>query len=120
ASLGLLLSPPIFFYIYFFFTDTSTTEIYTLSLHDALPIFATPLYIPIDCSTSPLGKESTSFFNVETDADTSQLTSFPLNNCAASPTSKPLLAIVPAFSKKPSNPNSLTTSLCVIRSCVRL
>src|SRR5204863_9927306 len=23
---------------YFFFTDTSTTEIYTLSLHDALPI----------------------------------------------------------------------------------
>src|SRR5207248_10581931 len=25
---------------FFFFTDTSTTEIYTLSLHDALPIFA--------------------------------------------------------------------------------
>src|SRR5438105_15641776 len=25
-------------YIYFFFNDTSTTEIYTLSLHDALPI----------------------------------------------------------------------------------
>src|SRR6266542_1210674 len=25
----------------FFFTDTATTEIYTLSLHDALPIFAT-------------------------------------------------------------------------------
>src|SRR3712207_8497222 len=24
---------------YFFFTDTATTEIYTLSLHDALPIF---------------------------------------------------------------------------------
>src|SRR5687768_17990768 len=24
----------------FFFTDTATTEIYTLSLHDALPIFA--------------------------------------------------------------------------------
>src|SRR5205809_3579887 len=24
---------------YFFFNDTSTTEIYTLSLHDALPIF---------------------------------------------------------------------------------
>src|SRR5205085_12659687 len=25
-------------YIYFFFNDTSTTDIYTLSLHDALPI----------------------------------------------------------------------------------
>ena len=24
----------------FFFNDTATTEIYTLSLHDALPIFA--------------------------------------------------------------------------------
>src|SRR5439155_27079974 len=26
------------FYLYFFFNDTPTTEIYTLSLHDALPI----------------------------------------------------------------------------------
>src|SRR5688572_31326574 len=26
------------FCVYFFFNDTSTTEIYTLSLHDALPI----------------------------------------------------------------------------------
>src|SRR3712207_7223417 len=25
--------------LYFFFNDTATTEIYTLSLHDALPIF---------------------------------------------------------------------------------
>src|SRR2546422_10650713 len=29
-----------FFYLFFFFfNDTATTEIYTLSLHDALPIF---------------------------------------------------------------------------------
>src|SRR3712207_8478167 len=27
----------------FFFNDTATTEIYTLSLHDALPIFMRPL-----------------------------------------------------------------------------
>src|SRR2546422_8619897 len=27
-------------YIFFFFNDTATTEIYTLSLHDALPIYA--------------------------------------------------------------------------------
>src|SRR5437899_5587828 len=26
-------------YTFFFFNDTATTEIYTLSLHDALPIF---------------------------------------------------------------------------------
>src|SRR5688572_31362529 len=29
-----------FFYFYFFFNDTATTEIYTLSLHDALPIYS--------------------------------------------------------------------------------
>src|SRR2546426_11436916 len=28
---------------FFFFNDTATTEIYTLSLHDALPIFATAI-----------------------------------------------------------------------------
>src|SRR2546426_7253864 len=27
---------------FFFFNDTATTEIYTLSLHDALPIYAEP------------------------------------------------------------------------------
>src|SRR2546427_6361539 len=29
-------------YNFFFFNDTATTEIYTLSLHDALPIFNVP------------------------------------------------------------------------------
>src|SRR5258707_5056106 len=29
-------------YLFFFFNDTATTEIYTLSLHDALPICANP------------------------------------------------------------------------------
>src|SRR3712207_9003609 len=28
--------------MFFFFNDTATTEIYTLSLHDALPIWSTP------------------------------------------------------------------------------
>ena len=36
SSCLLLLSPCAFFF--FFFNDTATTEIYTLSLHDALPI----------------------------------------------------------------------------------
>src|SRR6266478_7081318 len=29
----------LFFLFFFFFNDTATTEIYTLSLHDALPIY---------------------------------------------------------------------------------
>src|SRR2546425_12898168 len=37
-----LIRRPLFphFFVFFFFNDTATTEIYTLSLHDALPIFA--------------------------------------------------------------------------------
>src|SRR2546430_13086526 len=31
------------FLFFFFFNDTATTEIYTLSLHDALPILLCPL-----------------------------------------------------------------------------
>src|SRR5258708_31544896 len=34
----MLFFPPIILF-FFFFNDTATTEIYTLSLHDALPIF---------------------------------------------------------------------------------
>src|SRR5690348_17991872 len=34
------ISDSLRFFIVFFFNDTATTEIYTLSLHDALPIFA--------------------------------------------------------------------------------
>src|SRR2546430_14672924 len=37
------LSPCFFF---FFFNDTATTEIYTLSLHDALPISHWPMVTP--------------------------------------------------------------------------
>src|SRR5690242_20888120 len=35
------VSLTLWFYSFFFFNDTATTEIYTLSLHDALPIWAT-------------------------------------------------------------------------------
>ena len=46
------------YYFFFFFNDTATTEIYTLSLHDALPISdllaAAPLLfiLPISCCNS--------------------------------------------------------------------
>src|SRR5258708_20793305 len=36
----LLLRLLAFHFYFFFFNDTATTEIYTLSLHDALPIYA--------------------------------------------------------------------------------
>src|SRR5690349_23847201 len=38
ATHVLWLTPPLFSASSFFFNDTATTEIYTLSLHDALPI----------------------------------------------------------------------------------
>src|ERR1039458_10884791 len=37
-AVGLL----VVFFVFFFFNDTATTEIYTLSLHDALPIYIDP------------------------------------------------------------------------------
>src|SRR5436309_16097757 len=38
----LVMTLCIIFYFFFFFKDTATTEIYTLSLHDALPISPGP------------------------------------------------------------------------------
>src|SRR5437764_3524557 len=35
----MVLCPPPLLSVFFFFNDTATPEIYTLSLHDALPIF---------------------------------------------------------------------------------
>src|SRR5215813_9838684 len=37
-DLGWVLTEFVLFFLFFFFNDTATTEIYTLSLHDALPI----------------------------------------------------------------------------------
>src|SRR3989442_11539671 len=43
----LFITPPLFTSFFFFFNDTATTEIYTLSLHDALPISCgTPRTLP--------------------------------------------------------------------------
>src|SRR3712207_9060915 len=38
----------LFSYLFFFFNDTATTEIYTLSLHDALPISGATWGVPIE------------------------------------------------------------------------
>src|SRR3712207_8039785 len=42
---------------FFFFNDTATTEIYTLSLHDALPIFS-PASPPPESPARPLDRRS--------------------------------------------------------------
>src|SRR3712207_8406962 len=48
--------------MYFFFNDTATTEIYTLSLHDALPIcwraleLGGPLGRVLEVDQSPIGR----------------------------------------------------------------
>src|SRR3712207_8500309 len=48
---------------FFFFNDTATTEIYTLSLHDALPILCAdhrhPWRAKAAASSSPIGTPST-------------------------------------------------------------
>src|SRR2546430_16099204 len=49
--------------LFFFFNDTATTEIYTLSLHDALPIFARRLLegtYPRLCRRRPVRQRATS------------------------------------------------------------
>src|SRR2546422_5292183 len=42
SSSVLLVFPLLCVLFFFFFNDTATTEIYTLSLHDALPIYWAP------------------------------------------------------------------------------
>src|SRR6266542_6011759 len=45
----------LFVYFFFFFNDTATTEIYTLSLHDALPI--SPCFWPRrHCGCLPMAR----------------------------------------------------------------
>src|SRR5256885_1252837 len=48
-------SPPVVSFSFFFFKDTATPEISTLSLHDALPILpADPVSVPVVFTTPAL------------------------------------------------------------------
>src|SRR5581483_12507056 len=58
------------FLFFFFFNDTATTEIYTLSLHDALPISPQPF-----CSPSPAAGPVPSMFTARSEEHTSELQS---------------------------------------------
>src|SRR2546430_16548054 len=62
SSIIFILLPPLFFF-FFFFNDTATTEIYTLSLHDALPILSdAAIAAAIVGGAFSLSKEAFAFF----------------------------------------------------------
>src|SRR2546429_8959069 len=68
------------FHSFFFFNDTATTEIYTLSLHDALPISkASPSpsksYFGVKISAKPACLNQASNFSVRSEEHTSELQS---------------------------------------------
>src|SRR5437879_10363737 len=48
------LSSFLFYFFIFFFNDTATTEIYTLSLHDALPILAERMFEILSIERAPV------------------------------------------------------------------
>src|SRR5256885_10275009 len=61
---------------FFFFNDTATTEIYTLSLHDALPILASTAPSTSSCFSPPAFRKKTSIrFNLRSEEHTSELQS---------------------------------------------
>src|SRR5258708_38485897 len=75
--LGLCILPPLLFtFSFFFFNDTATTEIYTLSLHDALPISATFNYTVSVAQSAAIGsRTATLTVNARSEEHTSELQS---------------------------------------------
>src|SRR5256885_17118891 len=53
----ILFAPFRFIVVFFFFNDTATTEIYTLSLHDALPISGIEERLVHDFAGNPLAED---------------------------------------------------------------
>src|SRR2546430_13679906 len=63
----------VWIFFFFFFNDTATTEIYTLSLHDALPIFRTGTSLA-PCSV-PSNRAASSASSCRSEEHTSELQS---------------------------------------------
>src|SRR2546429_3842599 len=67
------------FISFFFFNDTATTEIYTLSLHDALPIYLLKIHDPDKFGCSPChqgnGRATTSVEKAHGDRKSTRLNS---------------------------------------------
>ena len=89
------------FFVVFFFNDTATTEIYTLSLHDALPIslpFSTSPILSLSFPFCPLLSPSLPFSPFLSPS----LPFFPLLS--------PFIPFFPSFALSPSLPSSLLFS----------
>src|SRR3989442_6721954 len=69
--------PSLFIFIFFFFNDTATTEIYTLSLHDALPIYTLPRLEAKNLVSELPAKKVSNFFQLRSEEHTSELQSRP-------------------------------------------
>src|SRR5436305_10277701 len=72
----LFLVTIILFLIFFFFNDTATTEIYTLSLHDALPIFGSVAGAG-RCRSRPQPRQAADPGRTRSEEHTSELQSRP-------------------------------------------
>src|SRR2546425_9033849 len=76
-----------FFIFFFFFNDTATTEIYTLSLHDALPIYRSTLRAQyrladhVFVHTEKMKRELLRDFGVRSEEHTSELQSLAYLVC---------------------------------------
>src|SRR5256885_8831113 len=72
------------FFLFFFFNDTATTEIYTLSLHDALPIFVDlPEPVGPVTRTRPRGFSESECKEEDRPSSSSDLISFGMRRKAA-------------------------------------
>src|SRR5215217_9442722 len=64
-----------FRFVFFFFNDTATTEIYTLSLHDALPISTNRPWSASACSAGWAARRSCAPRSARSEEHTSELQS---------------------------------------------
>src|SRR3712207_8147439 len=64
-------------YVLFFFNDTATTEIYTLSLHDALPISVSPVIAFRPGDSSRVASSIRATFSTEISVSTTGTSSGP-------------------------------------------
>src|SRR5947209_9361235 len=87
---------------FFFFNDTATTEIYTLSLHDALPILNREKKRPLDPRPAGLGKRNLRLSVARSEEHTSELQSRQYLVCR--------LLLEKKKSKIPPSPRPRTTT----------
>src|ERR1043166_1048930 len=74
ADSARFMPPNLLLFFLFFFNDTATTEIYTLSLHDALPIYQFNRYVTASVSIAP-ENDWPSLFISHTESGTTNLRS---------------------------------------------